>query len=133
MRAAYSYAEECRNSMVRMPKITKPAMRAKPGKKEKLVSSALSQFSLERLKGWQEISRFLGQPVSVAERWASDGMPVRKQGRFITATPVELNAWLQRQAGGEPLHVASKQEDLSTELKRGLAYVRKRGEAKRKS
>jgi hypothetical protein len=30
------------------------------------------------LKGWQEIAAFLGQPVSVAERWAADGMPVRK-------------------------------------------------------
>jgi hypothetical protein len=33
------------------------------------------------LKGWQQISAFLGQPVSVAQRWATEGMPVRKQGR----------------------------------------------------
>ena len=28
------------------------------------------------LKGWQQIARFLGQPISVAERWAKSGMPV---------------------------------------------------------
>jgi hypothetical protein len=30
------------------------------------------------LKGWQQIAAFLGQPVSVAQRWANDGMPSQK-------------------------------------------------------
>jgi hypothetical protein len=36
------------------------------------------------LKGWQQIVEFLGQPVSVAERWAREGMPVERKGRFCT-------------------------------------------------
>ncbi len=76
------------------------------------------------LKGWQQIATFLSQPVSVAQRWAKEGMPVPRQGRFVTATPEELNKWLGRESGGEPLHVATPEADLASELKRGLAYVR---------
>ena len=77
------------------------------------------------LKGWQQIASFLSQPTSVAQRWAkSSGMPVTRQGRFVTATPEELNQWLGREAGDEPLHVATPEADLAAELKRGLAYVR---------
>ena len=39
------------------------------------------------LKGWQQIAAFLGEPASVVQRWASDGMPVRKQGRYVETTP----------------------------------------------
>jgi hypothetical protein len=35
----------------------------------------------EPLKGWQQIAAFLGQPVSVAQRWAKSGMPVSREGR----------------------------------------------------
>jgi hypothetical protein len=77
------------------------------------------------LKGWQQIAQFLGQPIAVAQRWGRTGMPVSRQGRFITANPEELNRWLGREAGGEPLHVATPETDLSAELKRGLAYIRK--------
>jgi hypothetical protein len=38
------------------------------------------------LKGWQQIAAFLGQPVSVAQRWAKTGMPVARQGRFVPRT-----------------------------------------------
>jgi hypothetical protein len=79
----------------------------------------------QSLKGWHQISGFLSQPTSVAQRWAKDGMPVQRQGRFVTATPDELNKWLGREAGGEPLHVATPETDLSAELKRGLAFIRK--------
>ena len=51
-------------------------------------------------------------------------MPITREGRFIIATPEELNQWLGREAGGESLHVATPETDLSAELKRGLAYVR---------
>ena len=77
------------------------------------------------LKGWQQIAAFLSQPVSVAQRWVRDGMPVTRQGRYVTAHPDELNKWLGREAGGAPLHVATSESDLATELKRGLAYVRR--------
>jgi hypothetical protein len=76
------------------------------------------------LKGWKQIAGFLGQPVSVAQRWAKDGMLVRREGRSITAIPGDLNSWLSREAGGEPLHVATEQADLSGELRRGLAYLK---------
>lgn len=76
------------------------------------------------LKGWKRIAEFLGQPISVAQRWATTGMPVTRQGRFVVATPEELNKWLGRESG-EPVHVATNVTDLSAELKRGLSHVRK--------
>src|SRR5690348_14298382 len=78
------------------------------------------------LKGWQQIAEFLGQPINVAQRWGRTGMPIARQGRNVIASPEELNRWLGREAGGEPLHVATLDADLSAELKRGLTYARKR-------
>jgi len=75
------------------------------------------------LKGWSQIADFLGQSVSVAERWAHDGMPVKREGRFVVAKPEDLNLWVGRETG-EPVQVATEQSDLSAELKRGLAYIR---------
>jgi hypothetical protein len=83
------------------------------------------------LKGWQQIAAFLGQPVSVAQRWATEGMPVRKQGRYVESSREELNRWLGRESAGEPLQIATEDTDLSAELKRGLSFVRKRGSRKR--
>jgi hypothetical protein len=79
----------------------------------------------EPLKGWQQIAAFLGQPVSVAQRWAKSGMPVTREGRNIFAKPEELNGWLGRESAGEPVQIATQETDLSSELKRGLSYVRK--------
>ena len=76
------------------------------------------------LKGWQQIAAFLGEPPSVVQRWASDGMPVRKQGRYVETTPDELNAWLGKESG-KPVHVATEDTDLTAELKRGLSFVRR--------
>jgi hypothetical protein len=53
----------------------------------------------ETLKGWQQIAAFLGEPTSVVQRWASDGMPVRKQGPYVETTPEELNTWLGKESG----------------------------------
>lgn len=75
------------------------------------------------LKGWQQIADYLGEPTSVVQRWASEGMPVEKQGRFVSSSPAELNAWLGRELG-KPIHVVTPESDLSAELKRGLAFVR---------
>ena len=75
------------------------------------------------LKGWQQISGFLGEPPSVVQRWASEGMPLRRQGRYIETIPDELNAWLGKESC-KPVHVATEDTDLTAELKRGLSYVR---------
>jgi hypothetical protein len=86
----------------------------------------------DALKGWQEIAAFLGQPVSVAQRWATEGMPVRKQGRYVESSGEELNRWLGRETAGEPVQIASPETDLSAELKRGLAFVRKQSREHKK-
>jgi hypothetical protein len=77
----------------------------------------------ETLKGWQQIAAFLGEPVSVVQRWASEGMPVHREGRFVATSPEELNAWLGEEAG-KPVHAAVETTDLTAELKRGLSYIR---------
>ena len=91
---------------------------AEPQRKSRPTSSP------QVLTGWGKIAAYLSQPVSVAQRWAKTGMPTTRQGRYVTASPEELNKWLGREAGGEPLHVARPDADLATELKRGLAFVR---------
>ena len=95
-----------------------PKHRKRPGK-------AIPPSSPQFLKGWQQIAAFLGQPLSVAQRWAKTGMPVTRQGRFVTASSEDLNRWLGRESGGEPVHVAAKEADLAAELKRGLSYIRR--------
>ena len=79
----------------------------------------------DALKGWQEIAAFLGQPLSVAKRWADSGMPVEKRGRYVFSSREQLNRWLGRESAGEPVQIATDETDLSAELKRGLSFVRK--------
>jgi len=81
------------------------------------------------LKGWQQIAAFLGEPTSVVQRWAAEGMPVHRQGRFVSTTPEQLNAWLSQQSG-KPVHVATDNTDLTAELKRGLSFVRHKSPSK---
>ena len=87
------------------------------------------KVEVEALTGWHQIAAFLGHPAAVVQRWASEGMPVRRQGRFVTTTPKELNAWLSRESG-KPVHVATEDTDLAAELKRGLAFIRRDKEPK---
>jgi hypothetical protein len=35
------------------------------------------------LNGWQQLADFLGEPISVAQRWAESGMPVTHEGRRV--------------------------------------------------
>ena len=77
------------------------------------------------LKGWQQIADFLGQPSSVAQRWAKSGMPVAREGRRVQASPDELNRWLVGESAGEPVQIATDSTDLGAELRRGLSFVRK--------
>jgi hypothetical protein len=86
----------------------------------------------DSLKGWRQIASFLGQPLSVAQRRAKSAMPVTRQGRNVYASPEQLNRWLGRESAGEPVQIASDSTDLSSELKRGLSYVRKHSPARKK-
>ena len=88
----------------------------KTGKKSDAATQA------EGLKGWQQIAAYLGHPAAVVQRWASEGMPVRRQGRFVTTTRAELNVWLGKESG-KPVHIATEKTDLAAELKRGLSFV----------
>ena len=85
----------------------------------------------ESLKGWQQIAAFLGQPVSIVQRWATEGMPVRREGRYVESSREVLNRWLGRESAGEPVQIATKNTDLSAQLKRGLSFVRKHAGRKR--
>ena len=78
----------------------------------------------DELKGWKQIAAFLGQPVAVVQRWASEDMPVRRQGRFVTTTPKELNDWMGKQSG-KPVHVITGDSDLTAELKRAVSFARR--------
>lgn len=58
-------------------------------------------------------------------------MPVRRRGRSVTATPEELNAWLASESG-KPVHIATVDTDLASEMKRGLSFVRHHPKERRK-
>ena len=90
-----------------------------------LPSRVQKSSQTDTLDGWQKIAAFLGQPVSVAQRWAKDGMPIAHRGRLVIATPAELNSWLGRESNGELFHVADRAADLTAELERGLSFVRR--------
>ena len=77
------------------------------------------------MKGWAKIAEFLGQTISVAQRWQKSGMPVTREGRSVYASPEELTAWVGTERGKkEPVHIASEGEDLVADLKQGLSFVR---------
>jgi len=60
------------------------------------------------LRGWPAIAQFLAMPISTSHRWAKEGMPVRREGRNVVASPEELNRWLQRTSGeAAGVHVAT--------------------------
>jgi hypothetical protein len=92
-------------------------------RKSKTTESRMSTTS-DELKGWQQIAAFLGEPTSVVQRWASEGMPVRRQGRFVSTTPQELNDWMGKESG-KPVHVATGNADLTSELKRAVSFARR--------
>ena len=82
-----------RLNMVTMPKPQKRSEKPK------------SQPQPETLKGWKEISEFLGEPASVVKRWAADGMPVHREGQFVSTSSDELRLG---QESGKPVHVATE-------------------------
>src|SRR5262249_48110643 len=98
-------------------------MKKQKSKKRRPTSKPKAQP--EGLKGWAQMAQFLGQPIAVAQRWARSGMPVKREGRFMTASPEELGRYLGREAGLDvPVHIASEAMDLSADLKLALSYAR---------
>jgi hypothetical protein len=79
------------------------------------------------LKGWTAIARYLGIPVATAHRWASEGMPVRREGRFTVADREEVSAWLGRESHMlKPAHVMTEDADMTVALKESIVAARKR-------
>jgi hypothetical protein len=106
----------CALNAITMKK-SKPAMKSRPASEPRIHE--------DRLKGWNEIAGFLGQPVAVAQRWAKSGMPVTREGRYMYGLPEELSRWVGREAGLDvPVHIASGNMDLSADLRRALSYAR---------
>ena len=61
--------------------------------------------------------------MSVVKRRAAEGMPLHREGQFVSTSSDELNAWLGQESG-KPGHVATENTDLTAELKCGLSFVR---------
>ena len=81
--------------------------------------------SEESLKGWTAIAKFLSQPVSTAQRWANEGMPVTRIGRYAPASRVSQRSNSAGDAAEATVHIPSASTDLLSDLKRGLSEVRK--------
>jgi predicted DNA-binding transcriptional regulator AlpA len=74
------------------------------------------------LRRWPAIAQFLGMPISTVHRWAKEGMPVRREGRNVVASPEELNQWLQRTSGeAAGVHVVTPGADLLKDLRASVA------------
>ena len=99
----------------------KQVVKPKPPKKK-------SQSGTEGpLQGWTAIARYLGIPVATAHRWASEGMPVRREGRFTVADREEVSTWLGRESHmPRPAHVMTQDADMAAALKESIATARKR-------
>jgi len=78
------------------------------------------------LKGWKAIAGYLRIPASTAQRWAKDGMPVRREGRFTVADPQELRSWLGRESHMPgPAQVMTDESDVADALKDSIAAMRR--------
>jgi hypothetical protein len=84
------------------------------------------QDSTGALKGWKAIAGHLGIPAATAQRWARDGMPVRRQGRFTVADATQLRDWLGREAHMlGPAQVMAGNADVGEALRASIAAVLK--------
>ena len=73
------------------------------------------------LKSWKAIAEYLHMPLSTVHRWAHEGMPVRRQGRYVVASPAELAQWL---GSGKPVHVTEPGDDLTSDLRKAVESAR---------
>jgi len=79
-----------------------------------------------QLKGWTAIAKFLAIPVSTAHRWAKDGMPVGREGRFTVANQDELRAWLGRESHMDaPAQILTDEADVAGALKQSIAAAKR--------
>lgn len=79
------------------------------------------------LKGWKEIAAYLGIPAATAHRWAEEGMPVRREGRFTVADRDAISAWLGRESHmSKPAHVMTGEANIAAALKESIAAARKK-------
>ena len=81
----------------------------------------------DSLQGWQQIAGFLGQSLSVVQRWAKSGMPVTREGRHVHASPGELNRWLGRESAGEPVQIITANRWLTCAIKAPATHAVLRG------
>jgi phage terminase Nu1 subunit (DNA packaging protein) len=78
------------------------------------------------LKGWQAIGSYLGIGAAAAQRWAKNGMPVRREGRFTVADADEIRRWLGREAHmPAPAYLAQPDADVAAALKQSLAAAKR--------
>ena len=79
------------------------------------------------LKGWPAIARYLGMTPASAQRWAKEGMPVRRDGRFVVADAAELKAWIGRESHmAKPAHVMTGEADMAAALKESISVARQK-------
>ena len=62
-----------------------------------------------------------------AQRWAKEGMPVKRDGRFVVADPAELEAWIGRESHmAKPAHVMTGEADITAALKESISVARQK-------
>src|SRR5687767_2050351 len=83
-----------------------------------------------KLRGWKGIASYLGISESAAQRWAKQGMPVRREGRSTVAEQEDLRRWLGRESHmPEAAHIATPETDVSAALKASITAMRRRKRA----
>ena len=79
------------------------------------------------LKSWKAIAEYLGLTAATVQRWAEDGMPVKREGRFTVAEPAELQAWLGRESHmPKPPQVIIGNTDMAAALKESISFARRK-------
>ena len=87
---------------------------------------APNKFATDELRGWKAIGAYLRIPPSSAQRWARDGMPVRREGRITIAEPNQLREWLGREAHmSGPAQILTDNADITDALKKSIAVMRR--------
>jgi hypothetical protein len=78
------------------------------------------------LKSWKQIAEYLHKSVNTVQRWAREGMPVRREGRYVAASPEDISRWLgEGEWTDTPVHLPAPKEDLATELRKSVTSARK--------
>jgi hypothetical protein len=117
--------DSAKQKNVKQPKVKQENAEPTPPKGKAVKAKPLSAAD-NALEGWTAIARYLGIPVATAHRWASEGMPIRREGRFTVADRDAVSAWLGRESHmPKPAHVMTEDADMAAALKESIAAVRK--------